>query len=602
MKKMCASIACALSLLAISTNLAVADPFDDKATVSNPKTIGNTGATNAVSVEVSPRSLETLILGDGVFEHNLPGSYSTKILENSFTCLFHGYLPLCVKKKGTKRLAWLEYILADHGMKIDDIRDDRFSVDPKFVYYDYYVTGRNGILSPLSVHYRGGSVTQGSFSLPSGSKTEQHPELAAIVNSEKNLTFVESHILDLQMEYDKHLDFLENARWYDPEGLINLFIARKKVHKRMNEILLLLASSGTKIAKAQAEVDKNLIWAAEFAENGKNYEKALLYYNMLRNPDNSAKAHIAECYVATKDYTAAIKAFRTIQPPDDKATLRIAETLMLQGNEKEAIQELFITLRSYNGSTSELKAIKLLDEWNLPEKAKNSVEIKARLAAVFFEKSLFEGLQGATPDAIASFKRSCEMYDSNNPKNGVKYFTEEHKSKVVMADSYNKEAIANVVDVFTMDKKAAIANVNAKEKALFSATSKAQEEYLSDLKALDEQLKKAQSELASLKNAPSTTPSTSNVSAIEKKTKDVEKLQKEYSVLSENKVEYIYQRITQESAALASAKKHLQDNFTDAKKQALIDTDLKVISTKTELEDAKRKSSVIENIASAAYP
>ncbi|MBF0408334.1 MAG: hypothetical protein HQM10_13370 [Candidatus Riflebacteria bacterium] len=258
-------------LLCLNTPILSGSPFDD----STVKILsGNSSYSTNLSPELTAQSLKSMISDDKVYVHNCR-KYSTRILEDPFTKLIQGSIPM-EERVGSRRFAWLEQVLEDHGIKITKI-EHRKDPTGKYDNRTYTVIGREGVISPIAVHYRG-SVTQLHF-YPEPNPLSSNQQLMGIVDAEKELTQIEEKILKFQLKRD------ENLVWFEKANNWQVLQEAKYMHE-MRNCDRAISKLKPSLIKAIENINAHLISAAKSAEKENNQELAQVLYSMLRSKPN----------------------------------------------------------------------------------------------------------------------------------------------------------------------------------------------------------------------------------------------------------------------------------------------------------------------------
>jgi tetratricopeptide (TPR) repeat protein len=147
------------------------------------------------------------------------------------------------------------------------------------------------------------------------------------------------------------------------------------------------------------------------------FEKAIEFYRKVIDKDDKVKSHIGKCYQALGNTAGAVDWFLKMTQSDENY-LFIVDAYWEGKQPKEATDWLFRILESFRNNDAENKALKLLEQYDYPDRANDFPGYHSRLSSVYVKKALILFNKNET-DSIHAYRKAVELIAINGNLDGA---------------------------------------------------------------------------------------------------------------------------------------------------------------------------------------
>lgn len=246
--------------------------------------------------------------------------------------------------------------------------------------------------------------------------------------------------------------------------------------------------------------------ALSYEKNG-NYDKAIEFYMKVTNQNDNVKERIAACFKGKKDFMSAIK-WLMLMKRTDSVLLEVADCYYCAGNKKETINWLFEILEPFDGNSSEVEALKLIEARKYSGLKSDYPEFYQRLSNVYLKKALKES-SSSTAKANASYKKAVDLLVEDTGKSATEV------SLTIVSDYQTNYTTA--LEILRRQTDAAERNYKDKlhdaedeihdaRRRLERARGEADRHYQQQLKTAQDNIRKAEERLRTVESNPNATP------------------------------------------------------------------------------------------------
>lgn len=221
---------------------------------------------------------------------------------------------------------------------------------------------------------------------------------------EKKLIGVETQLLEPELRLDK---LQQERSKYD--GASGWFQGSKKkaLDKEIEKNEALVNEKYSEMKATAQQVQKMVFSVAYAFEKRGQYEKAIEYYLKVENRTDEVRARIAACFKAKKDYQQAIKWLLEMNRTDNNL-LEVVDCYKLDGSMREAVYWLFEILVPWSENAAELTALKLIEEYDYPQRPNDYPDFYQRLSDIYLTKAI-KAYDGNFLQASKDYRKAVEL-------------------------------------------------------------------------------------------------------------------------------------------------------------------------------------------------
>jgi hypothetical protein len=218
-----------------------------------------------------------------------------------------------------------------------------------------------------------------------------------LIQKELKLLEPELRLDQLQKERSKYDGF---SGWF--QG------SKKKALDAQIEKQNKLADQAYREMKTVSDQVQKMVYSVAYSyEKHGNYKKAIEYYLKVENRTDKIRFRIAGCHKALKDYQQAIKWLFEMRR-SDPTLLEVVDCYRLDGRMKDSIYWLFEILEPYSANSAELTALKLIEEYDYPQKQTDFPNFARRLSDVYLVKAT-QAYQSNFVQATNDYKKAVDL-------------------------------------------------------------------------------------------------------------------------------------------------------------------------------------------------
>lgn len=483
--------------LAWAGDLRAQAPFDDKAPIAKP--------TTARTAPTAPQGLSPADLNN--IKINVDAS--NKLAGNEYQGFLVGHkvieatITFTDSTKNYERYAWLKQIFGEHGCSLITENNTETKTGGMFnkvknLSINAKVRGRGFVLKAIKDYYGGTLIGD-----PGQPVVPTDPQYKAIIDTEKQSQQLELDILAMSFNVDKLI--LERSKM----GALD-FSGKSRVDKALQDL------KESRIPKAKGQLTANtaairqkFLDMADAAMNKKDYNLAIALISVSRDGSEKATWRLGGSYQGLGQYDKAISYFNGLTRSSyygEKATNSIADCQHTQGNDREALNNLYKVLADFHGTQDELAALAKIDQWKLLDKASQFPELPQKLSGVYVEKSL-QNVAGNRPQAVNDYAKAAESLAAGGNKAAAssQILSAANNANVANQQRYS-QARLNAEQRFNNERATAQGQVNAWDNSYRNAISRARTDYGYELSRKRTALDDARRELDYLSRNPPAKP------------------------------------------------------------------------------------------------
>ena len=218
-----------------------------------------------------------------------------------------------------------------------------------------------------------------------------------LIQKELKLLEPELRIDQLQKERSKYDGF---SGWFQGKKKKAL---DKQIEKKSREV----DNAYREMKSVSDQVQKMVYSVAYSYEKHGNYKKAIDYYLKVENRTDKIRFRVASCHKSLKDYQQAIKWLFEMRRTDP-TLLEVVDCYKLDGRMKDSIYWLFEILEPYSANSAELTALKLIEEYDYPQKQADFPDFARRLSDVYLVKAT-QAYQSNFVQATEDYKKAVNL-------------------------------------------------------------------------------------------------------------------------------------------------------------------------------------------------
>ena len=325
-----------------------------------------------------------------------------------------------------------------------------------------------------------------------------------IAELEKQLISVETQLLEPELRLDK---LQQDRSKYD--GASGWFQGGKKkaLDSEIEKTESLVNQKYGEMKSTAQQVQKMVFDVAYAFEKHGQFEKAIEYYLKVENRTDEIRGRIASCYKAKADYQQAIKWLLEMSRSDNNL-LEVVDCYKLDGSMREAVYWLFEILAPWSENSAELTALKLIEEYNYPQRPTDYPDFFQRLSDVYLTKATM-AYDKNFMQASKDYRKAVELLAGDmNEKPQLVSFTildrhqNAYRGALEMLDRQREAAERNFEDRV----RSARNDVDVAEDRLRRARFDADRDYENRVSNAEHNVKRAQDRLNELKKVTTTTP------------------------------------------------------------------------------------------------
>lgn len=255
------------------------------------------------------------------------------------------------------------------------------------------------------------AVTVTLFPFPARAADEQD-----IIEAEKQLIQKESQLLEPEQKLDRLL--VDRAKL---DGMSGWFQGGKKkaLEAQMEVCNNEINAIHNEMKSLQQKVQEVVFSVAHTYEQKGQYKKAIEYYLKVKKQDDKVIFRIATCYKAMTNYNEAIQWFLKLAKTDANH-LEIVDCYKLAAQFKEAIYWLFQILEPFEGNSAELTALKLIEEYDYPQKMNDYPEFNQRLSDIYLTKTVLN-YKNNFSQAKEDYEKAVVLISGNSSPQSVSF-------------------------------------------------------------------------------------------------------------------------------------------------------------------------------------
>ena len=321
---------------------------------------------------------------------------------------------------------------------------------------------------------------------------------------EKKLISVETQLLEPELRLDK---LQQDRSKYD--GASGWFQGSKKkaLDSEIAKSEALANEKYSEMKSTAQQVQKMVFDVAHAFEKHGQFEKAIEYYLKVENRTDEIRNRIAACYKAKKDYQQAIKWLLEMSRTDSNL-LEVVDCYKLDGSMREAVYWLFEILAPWSENSSELTALKLIEEYNYPQRPNDYPDFYKRLSDIYLTKAI-KAYDGNFLQASKDYRKAVELLanDMNETPQLVSFsILERHQNDYRVAleilDRQREAAERNFEDRVRQARN----DIEVAEDRLRRARHDADRDYENRVRNAEQNVKRAQDRLNELTKNTATPP------------------------------------------------------------------------------------------------
>jgi len=323
-----------------------------------------------------------------------------------------------------------------------------------------------------------------------------------IAELEKQLISVETQLLEPELRLDK---LQQDRSKYD--GASGWFQGSKKkaLDSEIEKSEALVNQKYSEMKSTAQQVQKMVFEVAHAFEKQGQYEKAIEYYLKVENRTDEIRSRVASCYKAKTDYQQAIKWLLEMSRTDNNL-LEVVDCYKLDGSMREAVYWLFEILAPWSENSAELTALKLIEEYNYPQRPNDYPDFFKRLSDVYLTKATTV-YDSNFLQASKDYRKAVELLagDMNEKPQLVSFaildrHQNDYRGALEMLERQREAAERNFEDRV----RSARDNIDTAEDRLRRARHDAERDYENRLRNAEQSVKRSQDRLNELKKVTTT--------------------------------------------------------------------------------------------------
>ncbi|MBF0498553.1 MAG: hypothetical protein HQM09_00335 [Candidatus Riflebacteria bacterium] len=477
---------------------AASSPFDDKTTVTKPKT-ATANKAPATPKGISADELQAVQQAVAYTNQLAIGDYRGFLVSQPFV---DGRITFTDGTKNYERFAWFSSIISEHYcyVKSDNSTETTtgsFMTKKKTKNVSMSIQGRGFVVKAIKNHYGGTLMSE-----PAQPVAPTDPALKPIVDKELANEQIEINILNLAFQVDDLIVQRNNL------GVMDIS-QKNKIDKAIKDLKeSKIPAAKNSLAANNDAIRAKFIELADADVANKNYEQAIALISASGVKSDRANLDLARSYQGLGQYDKAIDSYKTLTNSSsyEVAYNGMADCQHLKGDDRAALNSIYNITDHFTGTQEDLNALAKIDKWKLMSRTSEFPELPQKLSDAYVEKSILNAGKNKT-QAVADYKTAVSSIAGNGSKSAASaQIVNDAISTHTKNQQWLDQSKMNADQRFMNERSTAQGNVNAWESSYTNAVAQAHSDYRYELSRKSQELDSARSELDYLMRNPPARP------------------------------------------------------------------------------------------------